>query len=63
MQMKEPCFVYYGTSPGPFQTVKSDVLYPGQLVKMADGTRRKLRVDPDGPDYVVYHGERVSVQV
>ena len=63
--MKEPCYVHYGnvTKGEPCQTVLSDVLYPGQRVKMADGSRRVLRVDPNGPDFVKYRGKKVRVQL
>jgi hypothetical protein len=58
--MKEPCFVHYGNAMNkePCHTVLTDVLYPGQKVKMADGSRRVLQIDPNGPDYVLYHGKK-----
>ena len=63
--MKEPCYVHYGNAAKgePCQTILSDVLYPSQKVKMADGSRRVLRINPNGSDYVKYRGKKVQVQL
>ena len=63
--MKEPCFVHYGNAimGESCLTVRTNILYPVGKVKMADGTRRVLKIDPCGPDYVIYKGNRVQVQL